>query len=68
MMELCLSGCLTCGRGPAHGVNVQSYNDRQRGIGGEILGLTRVAVSQRLVGFPDDLPSSAGEQKWFWSI
>ena len=35
---------------------------------GEIVDMTKVTVDQRLVGFPDDLPLPAGEQRWSWSI
>ena len=50
----------TCSRCPAYRGN-RSYEDQQRCSDGEIVEMTRVAVNQRLVGFPDDLPLSAEE-------
>jgi hypothetical protein len=68
MTELCFGGGTACSRCPAYMIGIRRYYDQERGSCGELVGMTRVVVDQRLVGFPDDLPMPAGEQWWSWSI
>ena len=68
MTELCFSGGAACSRCPAYMVSIRRYKDQQRCSDGEIVGMIRVVVDQRLVGFPDDLPLPMGEQSWFWIV
>ena len=63
MTELYAKRGSTCSRCPAYKGNARSYKDQQRCSDGEIAGMTRVAVNQRLVGFPDELSLPAGEQR-----
>ena len=51
----------SCSRCPAYSESIRSYEDQQRCSDGEIVDMTRVAVNQRLVGFPDDLLLPAEE-------